>query len=396
MRRGPGEPDAGALRPSWAEVDLDALVRNLARVRAAAGGVAVLAVVKADAYGHGAPAVARALAAAGVDWLGVALVEEGVELRRAGVETPILVLGPATREQLPLLARHRLTPAVSSLPALEALAEHCASTGRPQELHLKLDTGMARLGVELERLAEAAALLRAQPLLRLAGVMSHLAESDAVESPRNEEQERRFGAALEGLAPGAREGLLVHLANSAGALHHPGARHGLVRAGLAIYGLDPARRDRELAPVLSVRARVAQVRRVEAGAPVGYNGRWQAAGPSRIGVLQLGYADGYAWRLANRGHVLVRGRRAPVVGAVSMDLVTVDLTATDADLGDEVVLLGRQGEEEITAWELAELAGTIPYEVLTRFGQRLARRYVREGRVVETTSRNLGASGLAP
>jgi alanine racemase len=391
MRRGAGEPDAGALRPSWAEVDLDALVRNLARVRAAAGGVAVLAVVKADAYGHGAPAVARALAAAGVDWLGVALVEEGVELRSAGVETPILVLGPATREQLPLLARHRLTPAVSSLPALEALAEHSASTGQPQELHLKLDTGMARLGVELERLAEAAALLRAQPLLRLAGVMSHLAESDAVESPRNEEQERRFVAALELLdAGGGREGLLVHLANSAGALHHPGARHGLVRAGLAIYGLDPARRDRELAPVLSVRARVAQVRRVEAGAPVGYNSRWQASGPSRIGVLQLGYADGYAWRLANRGQVLVRGRRAPVVGAVSMDLVTVDLTATDADLGDEVVLLGRQGEEEITACELAELAGTIPYEVLTRFGQRLARRYVREGRVVETTSRHLG------
>ena len=396
MQRGAGDPDAGALRPSWAEVDLDALVRNLARVRAAAGGVAVMAVVKADAYGHGAPAVGRALAGAGVDWLGVALVEEGVELRRAGVEsTPILVLGPATREQLPLLARHGLTPAVSSVPALAALAEHCASTGRPQQLHLKLDTGMARLGVELERLAEVLELLRAQPLLRLAGVMSHLAESDEVESPRNEEQERRFVAALELLGGGGREGLLVHLANSAGALHHPGARHGLVRAGLAIYGLDPARRDRELAPVLSVRARVAQVRHVETGAPVGYNGRWQAPGPSRIGVLQLGYADGYAWRLANRGQVLVRGRRAPVVGAVSMDLITVDLTATGAELGDEVVVLGRQGEEEITAWELAELAGTIPYEVLTRFGQRLARRYVRDGRVVESASRHLVSSGSA-
>src|SRR5687768_15235833 len=222
MQRGAGDTDAGALRPSWAEVDLDALVGNLARVRAAAGGVAVLAVVKADAYGHGAPAVARALAAAGVDWLGVALVEEGVELRRAGVGTPILVLGPATREQLPLLARHGLTPAVSSLPALAALAEHCASTGRQQELHLKLDTGMARLGVELERLPEALALLRAQPLLRLGGVMSHLAESEDVESPRNEEQERRFDAALELLDARERAGLLAHLANSAGALHHPG------------------------------------------------------------------------------------------------------------------------------------------------------------------------------
>ena len=386
-------PDAGALRPSWAEIDLDALAGNLARVRRGAAGAAVMAVVKADAYGHGAPPVARALAAAGADWLGVALVEEGIELRRAGVETPILVLGPATPGQLPLLARHRLTPAVGSVPALAALADHCAATGTPRDLHLKVDTGMARLGIEPERLPEALARLRAQPLLRLRGFLSHLAESEDLESPRSEEQARRFAAALALLTPGEREGLLVHLANSGGALHWPATRHGLVRAGLAIYGLDPARRDPGLVPALSVHARVAQVRELAAGERVGYGGRWEAARPSRIGVLQVGYADGYAWRLAGLGEVLVRGRRAPVVGAVSMDLMTVDLTDIGAGPGDEAVLLGRQGGEEITAWELAERAGTIPYEVLTRFGQRLARRYLREGRVEETTSRHLASRG---
>jgi alanine racemase len=389
MRTAGGEQDADVLRPSWAEIDLDALVANLARVRALAAGAAVMAVVKADAYGHGAPQVARALAAAGVDWLGVALLEEGAELRRAGLELPILVLGPLTPDQLPLARRHALTPAVASLPQLAAWAAHCASTGRAQAVHLEVDTGMGRLGVPLAELPEALATLRAQPLLRLGGILSHLADSDDLASPRNDVQAHALVSALGLLAPAEREGLVVHLANSAGALHWPAARHGLVRSGLALYGLDPAHREPSLRPVLSVHARLAQVRDVPAGARVGYNGRWQAAAPSRIGVLQLGYADGYSWRLANRGEVLLGGRRAPVVGAVSMDLVAVDLTAVGGRLGDEAVLLGRQGEDEITAWELAERAGTIPYEVLTRFGQRLARRYVRGGRVVETTSRHL-------
>lgn len=384
-----GEGVDRALRPSWAELDLDALVRNLAHVRERAAGAAVLGVVKADAYGHGAPQVGRALADAGVDWLGVALVEEGAELRRAGVATPILVLGPVREEQMALVGRHELTPAVSSMDQLAAWLDWCATAQRPQDVHLKVDTGMARLGIEAEAFAAAVGRLRAQPLLRLTGVLSHLSSADDLAGPRTGEQAARFAELLGLLAPAEREGLWVHLANSAAALHWPHARHRMVRSGLALYGYDPAHRDAGLAPVLSVHARVAQVRDLPAGAPVGYNCRWYARRPSRIGVLQLGYADGYPWRLANRGEALVAGRRVPVVGAVSMDLVTVDLTDTAAGVGDVAVLLGRSGDQEITAWELAERAETIPYEILTRFGLRLARRYRRGGAVVETTSRHL-------
>lgn len=381
---------AGALRPSWGEIDLDALVGNLALLRERAGHARVLGVIKADAYGHGAPPVARALEAAGIDWLGVAMVEEGAEVRRAGVDAPILMLGPIRREQLPLVRRYRLTPAVSSLDQLEAWLDWCAAGGPPQELHLKVDTGMRRLGIELEAVPRALALIRGQPLLRLTGVLSHLADADDLESLRNEDQEERFERVLAQLTPAERAGVLVHLANSAGALHWPQTRHTLVRCGLALYGLDPAGKEGGLAPVLSVHARVVMERQVPTGGRVGYSGRWTALRPSRIGILQLGYADGYPWRLSNRAEALVEGRRVPVVGAVSMDMIAVDLTDTKAGLGAEVVLLGRQGEEEITAWEVAERADTIPYEILTRFGLRMARHYLQGGDVVETTSRHLG------
>jgi alanine racemase len=379
----------GALRPSWAEVDLDVLAGNLARVRELVGSSGVLGVVKADAYGHGAQPVARALEAAGIDWLGVAMVEEGAEVRRAGVEAPILMLGPIRREQLPLVRRYRLTPAVSSLEQLEAWLDWCAASGHEQELHLKVDTGMRRLGIELESVPSALSMIRAQPLLRLTGVLSHLADADDLESLRNEDQEERFEGVLAQLTPAEHDRVLVHLANSAGALHWPPTRHTLVRCGLALYGLDPAAHASGLVPVLSVHARVVMERQVPTGGRVGYSGRWTALRPSRVGILQLGYADGYPWRLSNRAEALVDGRRVPVVGAVSMDMIAVDLTDTRAGLGAEAVLLGRQGEQEITAWEVAERADTIPYEILTRFGLRLARRYLQGGEVVETTSRHL-------
>jgi alanine racemase len=349
-----------------------------------------LGVVKADAYGHGAPQVGRALQEAGVDWLGVAMAEEGIELRSAGVEVPILVLGPVNADQRALLGSQRLTPAVVSLDQLSAWDAHCRASGAIQEIHLKVDTGMRRLGIELEAVPQALAMVRAQPLLRLTGVASHLADSEDLESERNELQNERFEGVLAQLTAGERERLVVHLANSGGTLHWPATRHGMVRCGLALYGLDPARRDRALRPVLSVHGRVMQVRALQPGQRVGYNGRWAPPVASRVGVVPVGYADGYPWRLANLGEGLVGGCRVPVVGAVSMDLLAVDLTGTDAGLGDEVVLLGRQGGDEITAWEIAERAGTIPYEVLTRFGQRLARRYLRGGAVVATSSRHLG------
>jgi alanine racemase len=386
----PPLPAAG-LRLAWAVVDLDALTRNLSRLRQAVGDSAVLAVVKADAYGHGALAVARRLEKAGVDWLGVALVEEGVELRRGGVETPILVLGTVQVEQLPLIPGFRLTPAISSLDQLDLWCEWLSGGetpgAEPQPCHLKVDTGMTRLGVPLGVLAEALQRIRRHDRLQLDGLLSHLACAEELDSPQTSEQEARFAQAIALLDAAERARVHLHLANSAGALHHPDSRHGLVRAGLSLYGVDPAGRKLDLEPVMSVRARVVQLREVPPGAAVGYGGDWVAARPSRIGVVPVGYADGYPWRLSGRSSAIVGGRRTPVVGRVSMDMITLDVTDCPAKLGGEVVLMGRQGEEEITPSELAEQAGTIPYEVLCGFGLRLPRLYLEDGALVQVASR---------
>lgn len=395
IRGAEGDPAraAAVLRPAWAEIDLDALAGNLARLRRRLGGARVLAIVKADAYGHGAPAVSRALEAAGVDWLGAALVEEGVEIRRAGVEAPLLVLGVASPAQLPLYRRYRLTPTVSGLDQLGAWREYLAGGSFVQPIHLKVDTGMRRLGIALDELGEALDAIRATPELELAGVLSHFADADLPDSPRSALQEERFAGVLAALTLAERRGALVHFANSAGTLHRPDSRHDLVRLGLALYGHDPAGLDEaELEPVMAVKTRIVLVRDVPDGGKVGYGGRWTSRGTSRVGILPVGYADGYSWRLWPDAEVLVRGRRAGLAGAPSMDMSFVDLTSTGAEVGEEAVLLGRQGTEHITVTELARHAGTLPYELLCLLGLRLARRYVQGGRIVEVVSRFEGSS----
>ncbi len=379
---------AGALRPAWADVDLDALVANLRHVRQRVAPARVLAVIKAGAYGHGAVPVARALEGEGVDWLGVALVEEGADLRRGGVEAPVLVLGVAQPEQLPLFRRYRLTPTVSSLEQLEMwLAWSSGGGGARQPIHLKIDTGMTRLGLDVGEAAAALARLRRSAGLELAGLLSHLADADLLESEHNLRQVGRFDQLRALLLPAERERVLCHLANSAGALHHPPSRHDLVRLGLALYGLDPALRESGLRPVMSVRARIVVLREVASGVALSYGGRRVTERPSRIAVVPVGYADGYSWRLSDRAEALLHGRRVPVAGSVSMDMTLLDVTDSEARLGDEVTLLGRQGEEEITAAELARIAGTLPYEILCLLGLRLPRRYWRGGEVVEELSR---------
>jgi alanine racemase len=389
-----------ALRPAWVDVDLSALEHNLVRIRErlrAGGSDAMsMAVVKADGYGHGAVGVSRALEAAGVDWLGVALLEEGAEIRRAGVKLPILVLGTARPAKIALYRRYRLTPTISSLHELTLWRDWTAGQAEPQPVHFKVDTGMGRLGVAMDEVPRALEILRGHPGLRLAGVLSHFGDADDLASPRNRAQEERFAAVLAQLTPEERERVLIHMANSAAALHRPASRFALVRLGLAIYGLEPAERpgqtlpavDRtDLRPVMSVRARIVQLREVPAGTPVSYGGRTVTRRRSRIAVVPVGYADGYAWRLTGSAEALVRGRRVPVAGSVTMDMTLLDVTDAGAELGDEVVLLGRQGSEEVTALELATHAGTIPWEILCHLGLRLPRRYVREGRVEELMSR---------
>lgn len=379
------------LRPAWAEIDLGALVANFRRLRETVAPARVLAVIKADAYGHGAQEVGRALEAAGVDVLGAALLEEGAEVRRAGVTAPILVLGVPRPVQLPYYRRYRLTPVVSGLDQLALwrdwlegeAGEGGPEASRVQPIHLQVDTGMTRLGIDEADLGRALEMVRTSPHLELAGLLSHLADADLVDSPRNPDQERRFARAVEALTPEERNRALVHLANTAGALHRPASRHDLVRLGLALYGYDSAGAFEGLRPVMSVRTRAVLVREIAPGTRVSYGGRWTAERPSRIAVLPVGYADGYAWRLSNRASGLVRGRRVPLVGSVSMDMIFADVTDVHREAGgppiaagEEVVLLGRQGSEEIRVTELAEAAGTIPYELLCLLGLRLARRYV--------------------
>jgi alanine racemase len=381
------------LRPAWIDVHLDAIEANLAALRDRVRPAAVLAVVKADAYGHGAPEVGRALEAAGVEWLGVALVEEAAALRRAGVQSPILVLGGAAAAQLPLFRRYALTPAVSSLEQLEMWGAWARTAGGVQDLHLKFDTGMNRLGVPCEAAARALELVRGEPALRLTGVLSHLAEAEELGSPRVEAQADRFSSLLTRLEAAERERVWIHLGNSAAALHHPRTRWGLVRAGLALYGHDPAGRAPGLRPALELRAQIVAVRDLEPGDRVGYGGRFVAARPSRVAVVPVGYADGYSWRLSEQARALVGGSEVPVIGAISMDMLTLDVTGllrSEAAVGTEVVLLGRQAGREISLAEFAALAGTLPYEVLCLLGLRLPRRYRRGGAVVRTMSRLFG------
>lgn len=386
----PSEDLESALRPAWVDVDLEALEHNLRILRERIGPAKPMAVVKADAYGHGAVGVSRALEAAGVDWLGVALLEEGAEIRRAGVQVPILVLGTARPAKISLYRRYRLTPTVSSLAELRLWREWTAGYrgARQQPIHLKVDTGMSRLGVQMEEVPAALEMIRSHHHLYLAGLLSHFAEADDLESPRNVVQEERFTSVLELLTGEERDSILIHMANSAAALHRAGSRYDLVRLGLAMYGLDPAQRNEDpLRPAMSVRARIVQLRDVPAGTPVSYGGRTVVQRQSRIAVVPVGYADGYAWRLTGKAEALVHGRRVPIAGSVTMDMTLLDVTDTGAELGDEVVLLGRQGGEEITALELAGHAGTISWEILCHLGLRLPRRYVRGGRVEELISR---------
>jgi len=361
------------------EIDLGALERNFDRVAAHVAPARVMAVVKADAYGHGAVEVARSLEPRGVAGFAVALAEEGIALRGAGVRAPILVLSPVPHEAYPFLRRYRLTPAISGPDQLSALEAFALEARWAVGVHLKFDTGMSRLGLRWQEAGEILDRVRRSQGLRLEGVMSHLAEAETPDSPANQEQAERLATVVSRLEGDERQRVVVHLANSAAALHRPADRHHLVRAGLALFGLDPARprAPSELEPVASVVAEIVQVKELATGDRVGYGGRWVASRPSRIAIVPVGYADGYSWRLGNRGEALVGGRRAPIAGAVSMDLLALDVTGVAAEAGDEVVLVGRRGDETLRVADLAAAAETVPYELLCLLGLRLPRVCVR-------------------
>jgi alanine racemase len=371
----------GGSRAVWSEVDLEAIRENIRALCALVAPAEVLAVVKANGYGHGAAPVARAALDAGASWLGVARVEEGVQLRGHGIDAPILLLSEAPVSAAEAVVTHSLTPVVYTVPGLDALAKAVAAYGGRHRLavHLKVDTGMHRVGCDPDDALDLVTRIGASAELELAGMCTHLAVADDPADPYTAAQLTQFTGVLDAVRARGEACGLVHAANSAAALACPDARFDLVRVGIAAYGVPPAPTFDDvvpLRPALSLHARVMMVRELAAGERLSYGLRYALEDASRIATVSAGYADGVPRNLGLAGgHVLVGGRRHPIAGVVTMDQLMVDVGDTPVDVGDEVVLIGRQGDAEITATEWAEQLGTIAYEIVTGIGARVPRTY---------------------
>jgi alanine racemase len=375
--------DNNARRPTWAEIDLDALAENLRVIRERVGReVKVMAAVKADAYGHGATPCARRLETEGVEWFGVALPEEGIELRRVGITRPILCLGGFWEGQQKACLQQNLTPVVYRLDMIESLDRFARDAGVIADVHVKIDTGMGRLGVRSEDVPQFCEALSRFRNIRVDGLMTHLAAADdPAQDDFTKGQLARFELAVEifrerGFAPSH-----VHAANSAAAFAYPTARGEMVRPGATLYGfsrdvLSPNITPPRLRPVMSLHSRIMLLKTVGKREKLGYGCSFETSRESLIATIPIGYDDGYRRALSNRGRVIVGGKLAPVVGRISMDLTLIDVTdVPGVSLRDQVTLLGRHGALTITAEEVAELAGTISYEITCAISSRVPRIY---------------------
>jgi alanine racemase len=361
------------MRPTWAEIDLDSLIHNFNVVKGLLGeGVGVLSVVKADAYGHGAVEVGKALEEAGTEMLGVATVEEAVELRDYGIEIPILLLGGLRPDEAPVAVEHSLTPCIFSLDAAKALDLESAKARSKSPYHLKIDTGMTRLGVRPEEMDAFLTGLAGYRHIVMEGALTHLASafSESPESTRSQLGE--FSRLVAMIRERGFRPRYLHTANSPGIRRFSESHMDLVRPGIMLYGADGG--GLPLKPVMRLKSVVMQVSKVPSGTPVSYGGTFVTERPSVIATLPIGYADGYMRRLSNRAKVSIRGNLAPVVGAVCMDLIMIDVTdVPGASVGDEVVLFG---DSLVSVDDVAGWADTISYEILSITGKRVPRRYV--------------------
>ena len=371
-------------RPTWAEINLDNLAFNFHSTREFVGRrLKYMAIVKADAYGHGAVECARRLESEGVDWFGVALPEEGVELRRAGIRKLILCLGGFWDGQAEIALNYNLTPVVYQVERARILNDAARQRGTAVAIHVKIDTGMGRIGVRHDEVSKFADALNELDHLRVEGLMTHFASADDLsQNDFTGEQIKRFEEAVATFrAKGIRPSYL-DLANSPGAVAHPSSRGNMVRLGGVLYGLGgdvlPREIERpELRPVLSLHTRIAHLKRVPKGETIGYGRTFQTATESVIATVPIGYQDGFSRSLSNIGRAIVGGTCVPVAGRVSMDWTTLDVTGvSDAHVGQEVVLIGRQGESELLAEGLARAIGTISYEVTCSIDRRVPRVYI--------------------
>jgi alanine racemase len=368
-------------RPTWAEIDLNALAENFHWVRERVGsGVKVMAVVKANAYGHGAVACARRLAAEGAEWFAVATPEEGVELRRARLKQPILCLGGFWEGQERLCLNESLVPVVYRLDMIEALDRAAREAQQVADVHLKIDTGMGRLGVRYDEVREFADALKPFKNVRVDGVMTHFAAADNPDLDCfTDEQVARFRQAVETLRERGHRPTYEDLANSAGTFAHPSAWSNMVRPGGVLYGLwrdilPPAIDPPRLKPVMSLRSRIMLLKRVHRGETLGYGCTFEASREMIVATLPIGYNDGYVRALSNRGRAIVRGQYASVVGRISMDLTIVDVTdVPDVALNDSVTLIGEESDLSIPAEDLAKTAGTLSYEITCGISARVPR-----------------------
>ncbi len=375
---------------TWVEVDLDRFAANLRAIRRHIGPKReVLLVAKADAYGHGAADMAAAAEREGVSQLGVATLLEGMQLRRSGSRLPIMAMSPLLSGEIPEAVQHQVDPTVCDLGFARALSDEAVHAGRAVRFHVEVDTGMGRAGVDLREAEAFVAEACKLPGLRLASVYTHFPDADAADLSYAHEQTGRFQGLLERLEARGLRPPRVHAANSAGTVNLPEALFDWVRVGLIAYGLHPSRDEAqpELAPVMSFRSRLVQVRDLPAGTHVSYARTHTTTRPTRMGVVPVGYGHGYSWLLSNRGHMLVGGRRVPILGRVTMDLTMVDVSdVPGVAVGDEVVLFGEQRGVSLPVEEVAAGSETLPYEILCTIGKRVTRLYVRADQPVRVST----------
>jgi alanine racemase len=371
-------------RPTWAEIDLDALAHNFHTIRKHVGPqVKVLAAVKANAYGHGAVECSRRLQDEGVDWFGVALPEEGIELRQGGITKPILCLGGFWKDQEKTCLQNNLTPVVYRLNAIESLDRGAGDAGIVADVHVKIDTGMGRLGVRLDEIAEFCDSIKRCKDIRVDGLITHLASADdEAQEGFTRTQLERFQRAVETFREHGFKPSLIHAANSAAAFAFPDSSMNMVRPGGALYGFvrdvfPPTFAAPPLRPVMSLRSRIMLLKTVAKGEKLGYGCTFETTRDSVIATIPIGYDDGYRRALSNRGRVIVGGKFAPVVGRVSMDLTLIDVTdVAGVSMDDQVILLGTDESLKITAEDLAETVGTISYEITCGISNRVPRKYL--------------------
>ncbi len=367
------------MRPTWADIDLGAVSHNVEALAKLVHPIDVCVVVKADGYGHGAVPVGRAAIEAGASWLAVALVEEGRELRDAGIRKPILVLSEPRPMEMVEVVAYDLTPTVYSGQGLAAAAAAAAQATMRLDVHLLVDTGMGRVGVHPADAASRASAIADKDSLNLAGVWTHCAVADELNNPYTDGQLRTYESVLAQLGSEGHQIRWRHAANSAVTMAHPSGRYDMVRCGIAAYGVAPARALEgfvDLIPALTLRSEISYVKRVPAGERISYGLRWQAQRDTTIATVPIGYADGVRRRSSEVGaEVLIGGRRCPIVGNVTMDQLMVDCGDSPVSAGDEVVLIGRQGTEEITAMDCADRLDTIPYDIVCDIRVRVSRRY---------------------